>query len=86
MHNGHLSIYAGDRSPCCQEIVKILNCAFQCNHYYYHYLSGLFSILQIPHKAVLHGVTMAGFSLLSPLPTHPLVFLGEKHTVAEFMT
>ena len=42
LHYGHLSLHVGDSLQCSEEIVKILNCAFQCD--YYNYLTGFFSL------------------------------------------
>ena len=34
---GHSSVRVGDSLWSCEEIVKISNCAFQCDYYYYYY-------------------------------------------------
>ena len=34
---GHFSVSVGDSSRRCEEIVRISNCAFECNHYKYQH-------------------------------------------------
>ena len=41
LHPGHLSVHVGNSSQHSEEIVKILNCTFQCNHCYYYPFSCL---------------------------------------------
>ena len=37
LHPGHFSILVGDSLWRSEEIVKLLNCIFQCDYYYYYY-------------------------------------------------
>ena len=56
---GHLSVRVGDSSRRNEEIGKISNCAFQCDHYYHYH-----------QKSLEHSVDVYNMNHITATPRH----------------